>query len=59
MKLWLKWEMLDITSLLEAIDIKAKLEAKKQKRIQKKESNMKNLAKLNNGKNTIKTIFMS
>lgn len=51
--------MLDILALHEAIDIKSKLEAKKAKRIQKKEANMRELTKLNNGKNTIKTMFMS
>jgi hypothetical protein len=59
MKLWLKWEMLDILALLEAIEIKSTLEAKKAKRISKKEANMRDLAKLNNGKNTIKTLFLS
>jgi hypothetical protein len=29
MKLWLKWEMLDIIALLEAIDVKSSMEAKK------------------------------
>lgn len=59
MKLWLKWEMLDIQAILEAIEIKSNLEIKKAKRISKKESNMKDLQKLNNGKNTIKTMFLS
>eukprot|EP00347_Sterkiella_histriomuscorum_P020499 403337564 len=59
MKLWLKWEMLDINALLEAIDRKTALETKKQKRLNKKESNQKDLNKLNNGKNTLKTIFLS
>ena len=59
MKLWIKWEMLDILALQEAIDRKSALENKKQKRLHKKESNQKDLQKLNNGKNTIKTIFLS
>lgn len=33
MKLWLKWEVIDITALTDAIDIKSKLEVKKQQRI--------------------------
>jgi hypothetical protein len=37
MKLWLRWEMLDIEAILEAIGIKSALEVKKQKRIEKRE----------------------
>lgn len=59
MKLWIKWEMLDIIALLEAIDRKSELENQKQKRLSKKESNQKDLEKLNNGKNTIKTMLLS
>ena len=59
MKLWIKWEMLELQALLEAVDIKSVLENKKARRLSKKESNMKDLQKLNNGKNTIKTIFLS
>lgn len=59
MKLWIKWETLELQALLEAIDVKSVLEGKKAKRLSKKESNMKDLQKLNNGKNTIKTLFLS
>ena len=38
MKLWLRWESLDIVALLEAIEVKIGYEAKKQRRISKKES---------------------
>ena len=59
MKLWVRWEMIDIIAFLEAVDIKAQLESKKHKRIQKKESDQKELQKLNQGKNTLKSIFQS
>lgn len=59
MKLWLRWEMLDILALQEAIDRKSSLENKKVKRTLKKEANQKDLQKLNIGKNTIKTMFLS
>lgn len=59
MKLWIRWEMLDLSAMLEAIEIKAALEMKKFKRIQKREDQQKTLEKLNHGKNTVGTIFMS
>jgi hypothetical protein len=36
MKLWLKWETLDINSMLEAIDGKSELEGKRFQIIQKR-----------------------
>lgn len=59
MKLWIRWEMLDILALLEAIEIKSQLEMHKFKRIQKREEQQKTLEKLNHGKNTLKTMFLS
>ena len=35
-RLWLKWEMLDILAIIEAMNGKSKLESKRQKYIQKK-----------------------
>ncbi len=51
--------MIDIIALLEAIDIKNQLEGKKHKKISKKEADQKDLTKLNQGKNTYKSIFYS
>lgn len=59
MKLWARWEMLDISAIIEAIEIKSKLEGRKADRISSKESNKKDLEKLNNGKNTLTSMFMS
>lgn len=59
MKLWVRWEMIDIVALLEAIDIKNQLEGKKHKKVQKKEAEQKELAKLNQGRNTYKTLLFS
>lgn len=33
MKLWIRWEMLDLQAMLEAVEIKSALEMKKFKRI--------------------------
>jgi hypothetical protein len=59
MKLWAKWEILDISAIIEAIELKSKMEARRAERISSKASNQKDLEKLNTGKNTLTTIFMS
>ncbi len=59
MKLWAKWEMLDIEAIIAAIDMKSKMEARRAEKISSKESNKKDLDKLNTGKNTLTTMFMS
>lgn len=48
-RLWLKWEILDINAILEAIEGKAKLERKRLKIIAKKDGDKKDLEKLNRG----------
>ncbi len=59
MKLWVKWEQLDIQAMLEAIEIKSQMELQRQKRMLRKQNDQKDLERLNNGKKSIKTIFMS
>lgn len=59
MKLWLRWEQLDITSILEAVDVKNQLEGRKSHLFQKKIDYQKELEKLNQGKSTLKTMFTS
>ena len=56
-RLWLKWEMLDIQALVEAISGKTKLETKKQKYLNKKVDDQKDLEKLNRGGTTLSTLF--
>ncbi len=59
MKLWVKWEQLDIAALLECIEMKTHMDMQRQKRMLKKVSNMREMDKLNKGQKTIKSIFMS
>ena len=59
MKLWVKWEQLDIMAMLEAIEGRSQMDLNREKSILKKQSNHKDLEKLNKGKKTIKTIFMT
>lgn len=57
--MWLKWEMLELNAILEAINIKSEMEARKVKKVQKKESDRRNLEQLNTGRTTIKTMLLS
>ena len=59
MKLWLKWETLDVAAMLECIDGKSDLEGKRFQILQKKASKQKELDKLKSGKSTLKTMFKS
>ena len=58
-RLWLKWEILDTIAIIEAVNGKTKLENKKQKYINKKEDDKKDLEKLNRGGTTLSTLFKS
>ncbi len=59
LKLWVKWEQLDIQAMIEAIELKGALEASRHKRNMKKVQREKELTKLSAGKNTIKSLLMS
>lgn len=59
MKLWLKWETLDIAAMMEAVDAKTDLDSKKNAILQRKANKQKELDKLKQGKGGIKTIFKS
>lgn len=59
MKLWLKWEVLDIAAMQEAIDEKSNLESKRNQILSRKVSKQKELEKLKVGKSTLKTMFKS
>ena len=59
MKLWLKWETLDISAVLEAINTKSELESKRFSILQRKQNKQKELDKLRSGKSTMKTLFKS
>ena len=49
LKLWIKWEQLDITAILEAVEMKHSLESRKQVLATKKSEAQKELEKLNKG----------
>ena len=51
--------MIDILAIQEAIEVKSQLESQRFSRDKKKQEKQKQMEKLRNGKNTIKTIFMS
>eukprot|EP00347_Sterkiella_histriomuscorum_P019166 403342692 len=59
MKLWIKWEQLDIDAINEAISAKSSLERGRYRELLRKSDNQRALDKLKKGEKTIKTIFMS
>ena len=59
MKLWIKWEQLDIMALIDAVDAKALLERERVRYHNKKSENSKDLEKLKRGKKTLKTMFLT
>jgi len=59
MKLWLKWEVLDIAAMLEAVESKSELDSKRFSIMQRKTNKNKELEKLKAGKGTLKTLFKS
>ena len=59
MKLWIKWETLDIAAMIEAVDAKSDLDDKKHSILQRRANKQKDLDKLKQGKGGIKTMFKS
>ena len=59
MRLWLKWESLDIAAMLEAIETKSDLEGKRFTLNQRKQQKQRELDKLKSGKSSMKTMFKS
>lgn len=59
LKLWVKWEQLDIQAIMEAIEQKSLQEGLRHQRNMKKIAREKELTKLSAGKNTIKSLLMS
>ena len=59
LKLWVKWEQLDIMAMIEAIEQKGVQEALRHERNMKKVKREKELTKLSAGKNTFKSLLMS
>ncbi len=59
MRLWLKWESLDIAAMLEAIEMKSELESRRFSINLRKQQKQKELDKLKSGKSSMKTMFKS
>lgn len=59
MRLWLKWESLDIAAMLEAIETKSELEGRRFSLNQRKQQKQRELDKLKSGKSSMKTMFKS
>ena len=59
MRLWLKWESLDINAMLEAIETKSDLEGRRFSLNQRKQQKQRELDKLKSGKSSMKTMFKS
>lgn len=57
LKLWVKYEQLDIQAILEAIEIRHQLQQKRSSHVQKNLDFQAELEKLNQGKNSLKTLF--
>lgn len=59
MRLWIKWEQMDIQALLEAVEIRGQIEQNKNAAMDRKIAHQKELEKLNLGKTTLKTLLSS
>jgi len=59
MKYWVMWEMMDLKVIMRTISERAQIDMRKLKKKNSLESDRRALEKLNTGKNTIKTMFMS
>lgn len=59
MRLWLRWEQLDIQALLEAVEIRGQIEKNRNALQEKRVSHQKELEKLNLGGKSFKTLFSS
>lgn len=57
LKLWVKYEQLDILAILEAIEIRHQLQQKRASHVQKNLDYQAELEKLNQGKTSLKTLF--
>jgi len=57
MRLWLKWEQLDIVAINEAVEIRGQIEIMRGNLQKKRESYQKELEQLNQGKSSLKSFF--
>lgn len=59
MRLWIKWELMDIQAINEAVEIRSQIETLKISKAKKRENYQKELEQLNQGKSSFKTLFSS
>ena len=59
MRLWIKWEMMDIQAINDAVEMRSQIEQLKLSKIKKRENHQKELEQLNQGKSSLKTFFSS
>jgi hypothetical protein len=59
MRRWLKFEILDLQAILEAIDKKNEMEKRRNKKIMDRKDAIKQIKDMREGKDSLKTYFMS
>ena len=59
MRRWLKFEIIDIEAILEAIDKSMDMETRRRARIKQRNDDMAQVRKMKNGKDTFKSLFRS
>ena len=59
MRRWLKFELLDLEAILEAIDKKNEMEKRRNKKINDRKDAIKEIKDMRDGKDSIRTYFMS
>jgi len=59
MRRWLKYEILDLQAILEAIDKKNEMEKRRNKKIIDRKDAIKQIKDMREGKDSLKTYFMT
>ena len=59
MRRWLKFEILDLQAILEALDKKNEMEKRRNKKIIDRKDAIKQIKDMREGKDSLKTYFMS
>lgn len=59
MRRWLKFEILDLQAILEAIDKKNEMEKRRNKKINDRKDAIKQIKDMREGKDSLKTYFMT
>lgn len=59
MRRWLKFELLDLRAILQAIEKKNEMDDRRQKKIRTRDTDRQQLQNMKEGKESIRTFFMS